>query len=248
MPTGFSPRAIVYVAPPFRHTHFEGKQVVVHNRSEVHEILSYNLYPGPSAKKGIYGVLLTIGEREGWSTLHGSTVKVITPYENILTIMHEGASGGGKSEMIEQMHKELDGRVLLGEDLETGDRQYLKLSDSCELKPVTDDMALCHPKLQNGSGKLVVKDAERGWFLRINHISRYGTDPHYEKLCVHPPEPLIFLNIDGAVGATCLIWEHTMDAPGNVRATVSSVCSACFLRRWVGSGDSSRRGDTTIRA
>ena len=24
----FEPRAIVYVAPPFRHTHFDGKQVV----------------------------------------------------------------------------------------------------------------------------------------------------------------------------------------------------------------------------
>ena len=39
----FTPRAIIYVAPPFRHTHFEGKQVVVHNRSQdLHEIFSYN--------------------------------------------------------------------------------------------------------------------------------------------------------------------------------------------------------------
>ncbi|HYH02531.1 MAG TPA: DUF4914 family protein, partial [Bacillota bacterium] len=53
----FKPKAIIYVAPPFRHTHFDGNQVVVHNRlPEVHELFSYNLYPGPSAKKGIYGV------------------------------------------------------------------------------------------------------------------------------------------------------------------------------------------------
>ncbi|MGL6174581.1 MAG: DUF4914 family protein, partial [Cellulosilyticaceae bacterium] len=78
---GFTPKAIVYLAPPFRHTHFSGKQVVVHNRlDELHEVFSYNLYPGPSAKKGIYSVLLDIGEREGWVTLHASTVKVITPY------------------------------------------------------------------------------------------------------------------------------------------------------------------------
>ena len=81
MPASFAPRAIVYVAPVFRHTHFDGKQVVVHNRRDLlHEMFSYNLYPGPSAKKGIYGVLLGLGEREGWVTNHCSTVQVITPY------------------------------------------------------------------------------------------------------------------------------------------------------------------------
>lgn len=42
----FTPRSILYVAPPFRHTHFDGKQVVVHDRTEaLHEIFAYNLYP-----------------------------------------------------------------------------------------------------------------------------------------------------------------------------------------------------------
>jgi len=215
IPEGFKPQAVIYLAPPFRHTHFNGKQIVVHNRmDDIHELFSYNLYPGPSAKKGIYGVLLNIGEREKWVTVHGSTVKVITPYDNQLTIMHEGASGGGKSEMIEQVHREPNGRILLGENLVTGDRIMLDLSETCELKPVTDDMALCHPSLQNGSRRLVVKDAEAGWFLRIDHITHYGTDPYYEKLTIHPKEPLIFFNIDGAPGATCLIWEHIMDGPG----------------------------------
>ena len=31
---GYTPRSIIYVAPPFRHTHFGGKQAVVHCRSE----------------------------------------------------------------------------------------------------------------------------------------------------------------------------------------------------------------------
>lgn len=215
VPEGFKPRAIIYLAPPFRHTHFDGKQIVVHNRIDnLHELFSYNLYPGPSAKKGIYGVLLNIGEQEGWVTVHGSTVKVITPYDNEIVIMHEGASGGGKSEMIEYVHKELDGSVMLGENLATKERIYLELKETCELKPVTDDMALCHPSLQNGSKRLRVTDAEQGWFLRINHITKYGTDPHHESLCIHPPEPLIFLNLQGVPGSTCLIWEHTMDEPG----------------------------------
>lgn len=215
IPMGFKPRAIIYLAPPFRHTHFNKKQVVIHNRTEdIHELFSYNLYPGPSAKKGIYGVLLNIGEKEGWITAHASTVKVITPYENVITIMHEGASGGGKSEMIEPIHKEMDGRILLGKNIISNEKNYLYLQETCELEPVTDDMALCHPAIQNGSKKLVVKDAEQGWFLRINHIDKYGTDPHYEKLCVSPKEPLIFLNLEGVPGSTCLIWEHTMDEPG----------------------------------
>ena len=211
---GFSPKAVIYLAPPFRHTHFDKRQVVVHNRLDnLYEMFSFNLYPGPSAKKGVYGVLLKIGEDEGWVTLHGSTVKVTTPYENSVTIMHEGASGGGKSEMTEQMHREHDGRILLGLNTVTKKKLHLELKDTCDLMPVTDDMALCHPKLQTGSKKLVVKDAEHGWFLRTDHITHYGTDPYLEKMCVHPPEPLIFLNYDSVPGSTCLLWEPIMDEP-----------------------------------
>ncbi|MGL5676682.1 MAG: DUF4914 family protein [Cellulosilyticaceae bacterium] len=209
---GFYPKAIVYVAPAFRHTHYKGKQVVVHNRlEERHEVFSYNLYPGPSAKKGIYGVLLNIGEQEGWTTLHASTVKVITPYENVLTIMHEGASGGGKSEMAEQIHKDSEGHLLLAKNKVTKDKTYIELNASCQLQPVTDDMAMCHPSLQGESRKLVVVDGEDGWFLRVNHITEYGMDPHYEKMCIHTKEPLVFLNMQATPDATCLIWEHTMD-------------------------------------
>lgn len=211
----FAPRALLLLAPPFRHTHFDGKQVVVHNRlAGIHEVYSYNLYPGPSAKKGIYGVLLNIGEEEGWLTAHASTVKVITPYDNEIVILHEGASGGGKSEMLEDIHKEPDGRIVLGENSRTGEKDYLALHETCELLPVTDDMALCHPALKNASHKLVVKDAESAWFLRLDNIRGYGDSPRYEKIFTQPEEPLIFLNIQGVPGATCLVWEHTPDHNG----------------------------------
>jgi len=210
--------AIIYIAPPFRHTHFGGKQVVVHNRrEELHELYSYNLYPGPSAKKGVYGMLLTLGEKQDWTTAHCSTVQVITPYDNAVTIMHEGASGGGKSEMLEQMHRQSDGRLLLGTNTTTGEQRHLALPLGCELRPVTDDMALCHPDLQDADSrqrKLTVIDAEHAWFLRVNHITHYGTDPHLEHLTVHPGEPLLFLNIDAVPGSTALIWEHIEDEPG----------------------------------
>lgn len=211
----FNTRAALFLAPSFRHTHFEGKQIVVHNRTEkIHEVHSYNLYPGPSAKKGIYGVLLNIGEEEGWITAHASTVKVITPYDNEIVIMHEGASGGGKSEMIEDIHKEMDGRAILGRNTITGEKNYLVLNETCELLPVTDDMAICHPDFQEGSPKLVVKDAESAWFLRLDNITNYGSSPQYEKILTQPAEPLIFLNIEGVPNATCLVWEHTLDQDG----------------------------------
>ncbi|MBI1388457.1 MAG: DUF4914 family protein [bacterium] len=214
LPETFKPRAIIYLAPPFRHTHCEGRQVVVHNRGhEIHEVYSLNLYPGPSAKKGVYGILLSIGESEGWVTAHSSTVQVVTPYDNIITIMHEGASGSGKSEMLEHVHREADGRLLLGSNVVSGERRHLSMGQTCALHPVTDDMALCHPTLQHGQ-KLVVTDAENGWFLRINHIDKYGTDPDYESLTIHPKQPVLFLNIQAVPGATCLIWEHTEDSPG----------------------------------
>ena len=215
VPNFFKPKAIVYVAPPFRHTHYDGKQVVIHNRLyDMHEIFSYNLYPGPSAKKGIYGVLLNIGEQEKWATLHASTVKIITPYELTVVIMHEGASGGGKSEMLEQFHRQPDGRLLLGENLITNEKRVINISDSCELHPVTDDMALAHPSLQNNSNKLVVADAENGWFMRMDHITQYGTEPETEKRAIHPQKPLVFINMQAVPGSTCLLWEPVMDAPG----------------------------------
>lgn len=212
----FAIQAIVYVAPPFRHTHFAGRQVVVHNRTDgLHELFSYNLYPGPSAKKGVYGMLLALGEREGWVTAHCSTVQVITPYDNICTIMHEGASGGGKSEMLEYIHRESDGRVKLGTNLVTGEIRYMTLPRGCDLHPVTDDMALCHPSFQRPAArKLRLSDAESAWFLRVNHITGYGIDPQLEALTVRPQRPLLFLNIDAVPNSTALIWEHILDAPG----------------------------------
>ena len=211
----FNPKAIIYVAPPFRHTHFAGKQVVVHNQqNEVHEVFSYNLYPGPSAKKGVYGVLLALGLKEDFVTVHASTVNITTPYDNDISILHEGASGSGKSEMLEYAHREEDGRLLLGRNVVTGEEKHLALQQGCKLQPVTDDMALCHTNRQKENGKLTVSDAENSWFVRIDHIQKYGTDPNLESVTTNPKEPLIFFNIEAHPNATCLIWEHTEDEPG----------------------------------
>ena len=216
IPYGYTPRAIIYVAPPFRHTRFDGRQVVVHNRSEtLHEVFAYNLYPGPSAKKGVYSVLLDIGEQEGWVCCHASAALLETPYENETVFMHEGASGGGKSEMLEDFHREDDDRLLLGTHVVTGEQYFLNLNESCIIHPIADDMALCHAAYQNPEdGRLMIVDAEAGWFLRMDSMHAYGNNPIYEKVSIHPPRPLLFFNMDSVPGSTCLIWEHVMDSTG----------------------------------
>lgn len=207
--------SVIYVAPTFRHTHFKGKQIVVHNRTKnLHEIFSYNLYPGPSAKKGLYGALLTKGEKEGWVTAHCSTVQVISPYDNITTFMHEGASGGGKSEMLQNIVREATGEVMIGENILTGEKRLINLPLFCSFNPVTDDMALCHPSLQKDNGKLTLLDAENSWFIRVDGIRDYGDDPFLEKLTIKPKQPLLFINIQINPDSTALIWDHTEDAPG----------------------------------
>ncbi len=103
--------------------------------------------------------------------------------------------------MIEELHREPDGTIALCRDTVTDEVTRMELSYTCSLHPVTDDMALCHPSYQNGK-KLVVSDAEAGWFLRFDHIKQYGSSPEHEKLTIHPPEPLIFLNMDATPKST----------------------------------------------
>jgi hypothetical protein len=116
--------------------------------------------------------------------------------------------------MLEQPHRESDGSLLLGRNILSGETRTLTLPSICELRPVTDDMALCHPSLDKGNGKVSLMDAEDAWFVRVNHITQYGTDPHLEKLTIHPKEKILFLNIKASPNSTALIWEHIEDAPG----------------------------------
>lgn len=211
----FAIESVLYVAPTFRHTHFAGKQVVVHNRTETrHDIFAYNLYPGPSAKKGLYGALLAKGEKEGWVTTHCSTVRAVSPYDNMTTFMHEGASGGGKSEMLQHIIREENGEVLIGTNAVTGERRLINLGVFSSFNPVTDDMGMCHPSIQKGNGKLSIIDAENSWFIRVDGVNEYGDDPSLEKITISPSRPLLFLNMDTNPGSTALIWNHIEDAPG----------------------------------
>ncbi|MBQ3211375.1 MAG: DUF4914 family protein [Oscillospiraceae bacterium] len=211
----YRPEALIYLAPPFRHSHFAGRQAVVHQRSEkLHEVFSYNLYPGPSAKKGVFSILLDIGERKARVCNHASAVISESAYGNRLSFMHEGASGGGKSEMLEPVHTDPHGRILLAKNTFTGEEFTLALKDSCTLTPVADDMVLTRSTTENTAAKLLLADGEEGWFLRVDGDTAYGSIPDYEKISIHPRTPLMFFNIQAVGGATCLIWEHLLESDG----------------------------------
>jgi hypothetical protein len=211
----FSIDSVLYIAPTFRHTHFNGKQIVVHSRTTTrHDIFAYNLYPGPSAKKGLYGALLTKGEREGWVTTHCSTVQAVSPYDNITTFMHEGASGGGKSEMLQHIIREENGQVLIGKHSITGESRLINIPLFSSFNPVTDDMGMCPQSIQKGNGKLSVIDAENSWFIRVDGLKEYGDDPTLEKVTLNTKKPLLFLNIATNPGGAALLWNHIEDAPG----------------------------------
>jgi hypothetical protein len=215
LPKNFEIKTVVYVAPPFRHTHFNGKQIVVHNRKDtVYEVFAYNLYPGPSAKKGLYGVLLSLGEQEGWVTAHCSAVQSISPYDNITTFMHEGASGGGKSEMLQHIVREREGEVKIGQNIISGEKRLIQIPKFCEINPICDDMGMCHPSIQKANKKLRIIDGENAWFIRTDNVKEYGTEPLLEKLTINTKEPLLFLNIQTHPGGTALIWNHIEDKPG----------------------------------
>jgi hypothetical protein len=128
--------------------------------------------------------------------------------------MHEGASGGGKSEMLQHLLREPNGSIRIGVNTITGEERLINLPILSSFRPVTDDMAICHPSIQKNNGKLVVLDAENAWFIRVDGVKEYGDDPFLEKITIKPPKPLLFLNLRSNPNGTVLIWEHIEDAPG----------------------------------
>src|SRR5690606_3380132 len=122
----------------------------------------------------------------GWITAHCSTVQAVSPYDNSTTFMHEGASGGGKSEMLQHILREANGQVMIGQNINSGEKRLINLPLFSSFNPVTDDMAICHPSIQKDNGKLTVLDAENAWFIRVDGVKEYGDDPFLESITIKP--------------------------------------------------------------
>ena len=64
--------------------------------------------------------------------------------------------------MLEEIHKDENGQLLMGIHTVSGEKYYLSLGETCKIHPIADDMVLAHKDMQNGSGHLVIADAEDG--------------------------------------------------------------------------------------
>lgn len=225
LPEGHDGSFVMLVAPPLRQAFCDGKQVVIHDKGEGwHSILATCLYPGPSGKKGGYAYGLDQVVGTGGTILHSSAVRLALPDGSFVGVNHEGASGSGKSEWILKPNLAADGRMFLCKHVDDGSEIWLKLPDvvdSGQVHPVVDDMA--YARVING--KLLVFDAEQGWFLRLDNCSGHGTDPFCEYLGRLPIVHRTWLTVQPGLFAHP--WLRTPDANGvrnkNGRLTVGRV-------------------------
>jgi len=74
--------------------------------------------------------------------------------------MHEGASGGGKSEMLEKL---IANRrpIVAWRNIVTGERRYLEIPRTCSLQAVTDDWLYAIPSLQEAKANSHSRMRER---------------------------------------------------------------------------------------
>ena len=87
-----------------------------------------------------------------------------------------------------------------------------------------------------GGEPVAVTDAEDAWFVRVNHIAHYGTDPDLEEITVHPKEPLLFLNIRAVPGGTAggivygsvVLRKSTGNSDGGVNMLCSKLGACCW--------------------
>jgi hypothetical protein len=184
LPRAASPARDLY-RPPFRHTHLEGKQVVVHNRTPgLHELFAYNLYPGPSAKKGVYGVLLNLGEQRGGSP-PTAPPSASPPPTTTRSFHARGRLGRRARARCSSTSTARPTAPCWWERIPSpAKRDPSPYAAMLQISPGHRRHGPLPPSLnRRGNGKLTLMDAEDAWFVRVNHIE-YGIDPHLERMTV----------------------------------------------------------------
>ena len=229
-----SPAPSSYVAPPFRHTHFDGKQVVVHNRcEELPRGLRLQPLSRPLApRRAFTRCCSTSASRRAGSAATRSAALVETPYENETVFMHEGASGGGKSEMLEDFHRER-GRPPAARYAHGDGRKILPDTwrERASIHPICRRYGLRAQELPGSGERQAAHRRRRGRLVPAygRHDMPTVTTRSMRRICIHPSEPLVFFNMDGVPGATCLIWEHVKDSNGK---PCSEPARRSFRARW----------------
>ena len=207
----FAPKGQLLLAPNFRHELFDGEQVVVHHRGDTYTIISNNLYPGPSGKKGAgYAMLVHFLQLVGGVAAHCSVVTITLPDGSVIRWMHGGPSGAAKSENGREAPLDAFGNFVLGQHLQSGRTLTYHFADKIVIQQDIDDIGIVHPEAQTVPGLVVVQDGEReGWFIRYEGICCPDDEPNVQEMVRRTNTPLLFLNIDGRPGKPINMWEHT---------------------------------------
>ena len=208
----FTPKGLLLLAPNFRHELFDGEQVVVHHRgADLYTIISDNLYPGPSGKKGAgYAMLVHFLEQIGGIAAHCSVVTITDPTGRKLNWMHGGPSGAGKSENGRKTPLDAFDRFILGRHRQSSRTLTFQFRSPLQVKQLVDDIGIIHPDRQTLPLRIVIQDGEReGYFLRVETICGPEDEAEYQQQVRHARRPLLFLNLDGQPGEPIELWRHT---------------------------------------
>ena len=129
------------------------------------------------------GAAQSRASRRNGSPLHCSTVQVDHALrQQVVTIMHEGASGGGKSEMLEQVHRAAR-RLAAARRKHRSPARRRIAEPAAGLRAASGHRrhgAVPPVARRRATASSRLMDAEDAWFVRVNHITQYGVDPHLE--------------------------------------------------------------------
>lgn len=158
-----------------------------------------------------------VGGKQNIFVAHCGVALITTPYENTVALMHEGPSGGGKSELGTPLPLCADGRVLVAKK----GAEFIKAPpfQLTTQEVVVDDIGL----IEIEDGRQLVTCAEQGYFLRTDGIKDVSDDLPLQQL-VRDAAPsrgryVGYLNYDVTPEAPVLL---TWPRPGcaNPRASV----------------------------
>ncbi len=168
----------------------------------------------PSAKKGVYGFLIENGDREGWVAPHCSAVQsshlMTMPLPSSRRRQRRRKARGWNRCIVSQndvccwvktsSHRNAD---------------LFKFHAHATCVPLSMIWLFAIPSFSVIMGAWRVADAEDAWFVRVNHINNYGTDPNLESdHCAQPTKPLLFFEYRCGAKQSGSHLDHIQDEPG----------------------------------
>lgn len=195
--------SVIYLNPESRHTLYEGKQVVTHDRSRgLHEIFANGLYPGPSCKKGIYGVLLERAEqaiknfnKKIWTIPHAACAAVKGHSNKLYFFAHMGPSGAGKTEITEPLTK---GEYCIANHPD-GSQLKIDVKKAATVSLQQDDFGYGQVGKIKGFLRFIMINLEKAFFIRTDSVLSKHDNTELQEIVRTAPKKgkrLVFLSYD----------------------------------------------------